>query len=151
MAVILANLIPWLESKEIANPWISFLLGIAGSTAIYSGAAKILSSLLESVRPLKELIFGKDDLQGTWTGMYEHVDHRRIYSVEHFEQFLDSLNIKGKGFTENGEVNSEWTSTASAIESKDKKLIYAYSCERYLDPAQFQGVCVFFFRAPILQ
>ncbi len=148
MAIVLTNLIPWLERRQLSTPWLGLIVGAVGSTAIYTGFAKILSGLLESNRLLKKLLFGKDDLQGTWIGMYQRADGCSVYSVEHFEQSLETLNIKGKGFTETGETINDWTSTASAIESKDKKLIYTYTCDRYGGPEQFQGVCVFSLERP---
>jgi hypothetical protein len=148
MASILAKVIPWLEVKQISSAWLVILVGIVGSTAIYTTAAKLLVSLLEHLRWVKKLLLAKDDLQGTWIGMYTNAEEQRIYSVEHFEQDLERLVIKGKGFDRSGEVTGEWNSIASAIDSVSKKLIYAYTCDRYKESGQFQGVCVFSLERP---
>jgi hypothetical protein len=148
MVVVLSGVIPWLESKQSTSAWISMLVGVGGSTAIYTAAAKLLVILLEHVRWLKKFFLGKDDLQGTWIGTYVNVEGERIYTVEHFEQDLENLAIKGKGFNRQGDVTGEWNSITSAIDSVNKKLIYAYTCDRYKELVQFQGVCVFALERP---
>lgn len=148
MSLVLSRVIPWLETKQTSTGGVSLLIGGAGSVGVYSTTAKLLLALLETSRTIKRLIFGKDDLQGTWIGSYKRGNGQTIYSVEHFEQNLNGLHIKGKGFTDSGEVNGEWTSVACAVDSNDKTLIYAYVCDRYGQSMQFQGVCVFTLERP---
>lgn len=148
MAAILAQVIPLLESKTSTSGFLTILIGIAGSSGIYTGLAKILGALLEHVRPLKKIMLGKYDLQGTWIGMYRARDGWPVYTVEHFEQDLDRLVITGKGFISTGAMKEDWTSIASIIDVTNKKLVYAYTCDRTFNSAHFQGVCVFSLEFP---
>ena len=148
MAVALSKIVPWLESKQASVGWISLVIGLVGSGAIYTSLAKLLDTVLNSNRFAKKLLFGKDDLQGTWVGCYVDRGGQNVYTVEHFEQSLDELRIKGKGFSENGEVRGEWDSIAATVDTDSKKLIYAYTCDRYHEASQFQGVCVFGLERP---
>jgi hypothetical protein len=55
---------------------------------------------------------------------------RLVYTVEHFEQDLSGLNIRGQGQRADGSWYADWESEAANINEQAGKLTYIYTCQK---------------------
>lgn len=84
-------------------------------------------------------------MQGTWVGHFTGRAGDIRYIVEHFEQTIDGLTIRGQSFTETGSSHANWTTEAATIDAERGRLIYTYSCDILTRGVVLQGVGVFHF------
>lgn len=125
---------------ELLNLLITFLGGIG----FYLIIKDIARYLLINIPVLKKFYLGLFYLEGTWIGGFTQ-GTETIFTVEYFEQSLNSLKIKGTGFYENGTQYAQWSSKAVSINSEDGILNYLYTCTRNNDDRTIEGVAEFIF------
>jgi hypothetical protein len=156
MYAVLIYVVPFLNTSSLTGSagqhtiWIqlgALLLATIGSVGIYHTLATILEWIFLRIRAIRKLVLGPSFLEGTWIGSYiEDVagTSTKRWTVEHFEQTLDSLVIRGKSYDTNGIVVASWESQAVQIDAKGGKLIYAYDCAK--QPSnRFSGLGIFSF------
>jgi hypothetical protein len=129
---------------KLLKPGVSLL----ASVGVYKLFAGLLLSTSRRWKPLKRWFLGPRYLNGTWVGMFRAADGSCIYTVEHFEQSLSSLQIRGEAFLETGETYAEWRSVSETIAEDAGLVTYTYTCDKDSEKGSFQGVCVFNFVRP---
>jgi hypothetical protein len=87
-------------------------------------------------------------VNGTWVGKFHSSSRGTIYTVEHFEQTLSSLKIRGQAFDASGVRYALWFSISSNIDEASGLVSYTYNCDKDADKGSFQGVAVFYFERP---
>lgn len=131
------KLLPWV------NNWWAPLATILSSVAVFRGFAAILAWMLEHSIFLKARVFGPYFMHGTWVGHFIGRAGDRRYVVEHFEQTLHALIIRGRSYAEDGSTHANWTSEAAAVDAERGRLIYTYSCDVIQRGVVLQGVGVY--------
>jgi uncharacterized protein (DUF433 family) len=149
MFIVLSAVIPLLESihlplgiKISLGPAIAFLT----SAATYQTVTKIFIALLRHSPWLKQKILGPFYVEGTWAGYLIDTDRKLYYVIEHFEQELTSLVIKGGAYTATGELVWRWQADATNINGQSGTLTYAFTCDPLDDGTVHQGLAVFDFK-----
>lgn len=130
------------------SPLATFLEPIGAlllSVGIYKLLAGILLGFARKLKFVKRHLLGASYVNGTWIGKFKGSDSSIVYTVEHFEQTLSSLKIRGQAFRESGESYAQWTSESETIDEVSGMLTYTYNCDKTNDKGSFQGVCVFQF------
>jgi hypothetical protein len=127
--------------------WQKAVVAYATSVAVYNLAASGLRWFLGRSRLSRQLFLGAIYLEGTWVGCYETPSKEKRLTVEHFEQTLEGLTIRGAAYTEtsNAEI-VQWISKATSINETDGTLTYSYACtHRAPSLSQFEGLANFYF------
>lgn len=124
---------------------LGLLLGLLLSLFIYKITSMLLNTSMIHFYFIKRLVLGNECMHGTWIGVFiGNNSDKRIY-VEHFEQDLESLIIRGTGYTESGELFAQWISEPVNINNKKGKLVYTYTSDVIYRQETSQGLGVFQF------
>lgn len=143
MWISFIKLLPLLHSLGTDNGWIGSLITIASSVGVYRGFAACLSWAINKCLPIKAFVFGPYFMHGTWVGYFVgHGGDVRLL-VEHFEQDLHALVVRGRSFLDDGSIHAKWTSEAATVDAERGRLIYTYSCDVMRQKITLQGVAVF--------
>lgn len=129
------------NSYAFLNPAFALLL----SLGIYKLLASILQIFFRKFGFVKKHLLGPSYINGTWIGKFTSTTGEPVYTVEHFEQTLSSLKIRGQAYRESGETYAQWTSVSETIDETAGILTYTYNCDKPTEKGSFQGVCVFQF------
>ena len=142
MYVVITKLIPQVSSFS----WIpNGLITIASTVGTYHVFSKGLGYLARKSNRIKKHFLGASFLQGTWAGSFTD-NGEKIITIEHFEQSLSGLKIRGQAFSPNGTTYAQWLSTAASVNSADGTLTYTYESDSYSDnPHSFKGIGFFQF------
>ncbi|PBP47703.1 hypothetical protein CCL11_08690 [Pseudomonas syringae] len=116
------------------------------TVGIYKLIANIILSLANRWGWVKRWLLGAHYLGGTWVGSFKSASGETIRTVEHFEQSLSTLKIRGQAFDEHGESYALWHSVSENIDTNSGLLTYTYNCDKDSDKASFQGIGVFHFQ-----
>jgi hypothetical protein len=142
------KLLPLLHTLDKRSGSVAALITIISSVAIYRGFAVLLAWALGRFLPLKAIVFGPYFMHGTWVGYFVgHGGDVRLL-VEHFEQDLHALVIRGRSFFDNGSTHANWTSEAATVDAERGRLIYTYGCDVMSREVTLQGVAVFQIERP---
>jgi len=124
---------------------LEIISGLVFSVGLYKLASSLLNTSMVHCSDIKKLIFGNEYMHGTWIGCFiGNNGDKRIY-VEHFEQDLESLMIRGTGYTESGEFFVQWQSEPGTIEPRKGRLVYTYTSDVIFKTETRQGLGVFQF------
>lgn len=93
---------------------------------------------------MKRLLLGASYMNGTWIGKFQGANGA-IYTVEHFEQGISSLKIRGQAFHANGSSYAYWNSVSETVDEVSGLLSYTYNCDKNSDKSSFHGLGVFHF------
>lgn len=133
-----------------AEKAVALAAGGLGSVGVYQTIAAALRWLFNRLRWVRRLVLGPAYLEGTWIGRYledvNGTDEKR-WTVEHFEQTLEGLVIRGYSFDANGKEVANWASQATLIEAERGKLTYSYTCKKHPNK-EFSGLAEFNFQRP---
>ncbi|MBI6709799.1 hypothetical protein [Pseudomonas syringae] len=116
------------------------------TVGIYKLIANMILSLANRWDWVKRWLLGAHYLGGTWVGSFKSASGETIRTVEHFEQSLSTLKIRGQAFDEHGESYALWHSVSENIDTNSGLLTYTYNCDKDSDKASFQGIGVFHFQ-----
>lgn len=145
MYFVIQHAVPLLD----VNPRIAVYLKPLGTLLLSIGIYKLLATLLlassRKIKFVKRHLLGPSYLNGTWVGKFRTSESSIVYSVEHFEQTLSSLKIRGQAFSVADESYAYWNSLSETIDVEAGVLTYTYNCDKNDDKGSFQGVCVFQF------
>lgn len=115
------------------------------SVGVYKLLATTLQSSARKIGLVKRHLLGANYVNGTWVGKFKSSTGALVYTVEHFEQTLSSLKIRGQAYGDSGEPYAQWTSVSETIDEVAGILTYTYNCDKPSEKGSFQGVCVFQF------
>jgi hypothetical protein len=91
-------------------------------------------------------MLGAAYIEGTWIGCYKTPKNENRLTVEHFEQTLDGIAIKGYAFTEGSDKPIvDWTSKAASVDGSLGVLTYSYTCNSAAEKTSFEGIADFKF------
>jgi hypothetical protein len=146
--VVMFYFIRYVVPQLIFSPTIDHLLkpgvSLLSAVGIYKSLAFLLLSTVRRWNWVKRLLLGASYLNGTWTGKF-NAKGETIYTVEHFEQTLSSLKIRGQAFHADGTSYGYWNSISETVDEVSGLLTYTYNCDLNSDKGSFQGLGVFHF------
>lgn len=118
-----------------------------GSAGFYQLVALGLSWLYEHFRLLRRLVLGPEYVEGTWIGCYRNERGDKKFTVEHFDQTLDGVVVRGHAYNDdaNNTEHATWISTSVAVNAAQGLLTYSYDCDSAGATNRFQGLAVFTF------
>jgi hypothetical protein len=143
MYFVIQHLSPMIEGST--TPFLKPTGALLLSVGVYKLLASLLLSTSRKIKFVKRHLLGATYVNGTWIGKFRLADESFVYTVEHFEQTLSSLKVRGQGFKGSGESYAQWTSVSETIDEVAGLLTYTYNCDKTNDKGSFQGVCVFQF------
>lgn len=144
MYFVIQYIVPLFSVSPIWAPYLKPIGALLLSAGVYKLFASLLLATSRRLKFVKRYLLGPHYLNGTWVGKFQAHDST-VYTVEHFEQTLSSLQIRGQAFTSAGESYAQWNSVSETVNAESGLLTYTYSCEKNDDKVSFQGVCVFQF------
>ncbi len=115
-----------------------------GSVAFYQLIASGLRWLFDHVRWVRRKVLGPEYVEGTWIGSFADRGGKKQFTVEHFEQTLDGLVIRGYAQSEANVFYAQWTSKSVAVDAEKGTLTYSYDCD--LTASKGQGLAIFTFQ-----
>lgn len=124
---------------------VEMAFGLTLSVGIFKLASSLLNATIVHVCCVKKIVLGNEYMHGTWVGYFiGNNGEKRIY-VEHFEQDLEHLTIRGTAYTENGDFFAQWQSEPAAIDQRKGRLVYTYMSDVIYKQETRQGLGVFQF------
>lgn len=145
MYFAIQKLLPLLQLDPNVDSYLKPAGTLLLSVGVYKFLATSLLGLARKMKFVKRHLLGASYLNGTWIGKFKAADSSVVYTVEHFEQTLSSLKIRGQAFRASGESYAQWNSESETIDETSGLLTYTYNCDKTSDKGSFQGVCVFQF------
>lgn len=142
MFVVVIVVVPLLTSLSTTYKAAATIAGVFGSMALYRGIAALLFAAFRKNLKLRKFILGPAFLEGTWVGYFPHGDSYH-FTVEFFDHETGETKITGREIDADGKTYASWKSYASSIDTDNRRLIYAYSCDVYGRDRQQQGLGVF--------
>jgi hypothetical protein len=131
-------------SPSTLNIYSKTVIVYIGSVAFYQLLASSLRWLFDHVRWVRRKVLGPEYLEGTWIGCFAGQGGEKQFTVEHFEQTLDGIVIRGYAQNETNALFAQWTSKSVAIDSVKGTLTYSYDCD--LRASKGQGLAMFMFQ-----
>lgn len=145
MYFVIQKLLPLFHLEPSIEPYFKPVGALLLSTGLYKLLAFGLLGFARKLKFVKRHFLGASYLNGTWIGKFTASDASTIYTVEHFEQTLSSLKVRGQAFRASGVSYAQWTSLSETIDELSGLLTYTYNCDKTNEKSSFQGVCVFQF------
>ena len=145
MYFVILHIVPLLNIYPTFDPYIKPIATLLLSMGVYKLLATILLAGSRNIKFIKRHLLGSYYVNGTWIGQFLDSDSSKIITIEHFEQTLSTLKIRGQGLTETGESYAYWESNSATIDAESGVLRYAYSCDQNSSKGSWQGICVFHF------
>jgi hypothetical protein len=131
-------------TKEQIVDGIKLLVTGLMALGTYKLVAVVLVWLINTIRFLKSFVFGPSYVEGTWIGRFRAASGPK-WTVEHFEQSLDGVVIRGYAENEDKTQYATWNSMAAAVDSVRGVLTYTYTCDVMGRNTPQQGIGVFQF------
>lgn len=123
--------------------FVEIISGLVFSVGLYKSASLLLNATMVHISLIKKIIFGNEYMHGTWVGYFiGNNGDKRVY-VEHYEQDLEYLTIRGAGYTEAGELFAQWQSEPATVDPRKGKLVYTYTSDVIHKQETRQGLGVF--------
>jgi hypothetical protein len=145
MYFVIANVVPSLPpAGGIAEYVVPPLGALLMSLGVYTFAAKTLQTMSRRLKLVKRHLLGPSYLNGTWVGSFE--EQGTVYdTVEHLEQTLSSLKIRGQAPNTAGASYAYWHSSSETILEREGRLNYTYELHRNDQIFSSEGICLFYF------
>jgi hypothetical protein len=145
MTWILIKLLECFPNYTQGNYIVKMTIGFFVSAGFYKLLATFYRFVLNRSELARRFTYGPDYVDGTWVGRYTAGSETRL-TVEHFEQTLDGLVVRGYAFTQSDSTPvSDWTSKAATINASRGELTFSYNCNHTKDNTTFQGLADFKF------
>lgn len=145
MFYFIKYVIPLLVFGQALDAILKPAVAMLASVGVYRILAGLILQAASRWRWVKRFLLGASYMNGTWVGKFLSSSNGAIHTVEHFEQTLSSLKIRGQGFDVRGSSYAYWHSVSEAINESSGLISYVYYCDTNSDTGSFQGVAVFFF------
>lgn len=143
---LLGHLSAWFPSTDALGSWQKAAIAYISSAGFYQLSATGLRYVLDHSKLARQWTLGAAYIEGTWIGCYKTPGNENRLTVEHFEQTLDGIAIKGYAFTEGSDRPVvDWTSRAAAVDGSLGVLTYSYTCNQATDKTSFEGIADFKF------
>jgi hypothetical protein len=136
MFIILLNIPQNIRSN---NELLIALVGAVSSVGIYFTFSKILIFLLMRINWVLKIFLGPYYIKGTWIGKVRRGSKLNAI-VEHYEQTLNSLVIRGYSFTPEGVEAANWSTSSAKIDIHEGALYCHYKTNLKTTVLQAEGV-----------
>jgi hypothetical protein len=140
MFVVLTWIVPWLQAQPIAVQAIAAGVALLATRGIYDSLAAILHHLAQRSLTLKQWLLGPAYLHGTWVGSLIGKGGDMRIIVEHYDQDLAELVVRGRSYTEAGDPHAEWHTLATRVQPKEGLLFCFYLTRIYSHATPAEGV-----------
>jgi len=162
MFAIIEYLVPMLQASAIPATFLQlipfatptqlveaskFVLTALATLGTYKLLAGLLIQSIDWAPYLKSFIFGPSYVEGTWIGQFHDKNYPK-WTVEHFEQSLNGIVIRGYAHNQDGTPYASWTSTAASVDDARGVLTYTYDCDLIGHNSPQQGIGIFQFERP---
>ena|SRR5688572_18364042 len=145
MYFVIQKLLPLLSLYPSVDSYLKPAASLLLSIGVYKLLATLLLGFARKLRFVKRHLLGASYVNGTWIGKFKASDSSIVYTVEHFEQTLSSLKVRGQAFRDSGDSYAQWNSESETIDEVSGLLIYTYNCDKTSERGSFRGACVFQF------
>jgi hypothetical protein len=146
MFYVIDFVVPRLTFSTELNQYIKPVVMIFSTVGVYKILATLFVGLAKHWNWVNRWLLGAHYLGGTWVGSFKSASGEIIRTVEHFEQSLSTLKIRGQAFNELGESYALWNSVSENIDAVSGLLTYTYRCDKDSEKNSFQGIGVFHFQ-----
>jgi hypothetical protein len=139
MFTILLNIPQNIRSN---NEVLITLVGAVSSVGIYFTFSKILIFLLMRFNWILKIFLGPYYINGTWIGKIRTgiETSKTNVLVEHYEQTLNSLVIRGYSFTPEGVGQADWSTVSAQIDPHEGALYCHYKTNIHKMVSQAEGL-----------
>jgi hypothetical protein len=143
----LVNQLPlWFPDVKNVNPVWQAILAVPTTVVFYKAVAFVYRLILNHWELAKKFTFGPEYVQGTWIGRYSNSAKELRLTVEHFEQTIDGLVVRGYAFTDQSATPVvDWTSKAASVNASLGELTFSYNCNNNENNTKFEGLADFKF------
>lgn len=140
-----AQLIAWMPATnpEHIVAVSKFILTALASVGTYKLIAKALLGALDHIPYLKAYVFSASYVEGTWVGRFFDSQGNPKWTVEHYEQSLGGIVLRGWAVNDDATNYASWVSDTVSIDAKAGILRYAYDCDVIYRGMRQQGIGVF--------
>lgn len=145
MFYFIKHVVPLLTFSPVVDEFLKPAVSLLTSVGIYKLIAGLLLTTVKRWKWVKRFLLGASYVNGTWIGKFQTASGETIHTVEHFEQTMSSLKIRGQAFKSSGSSYAHWNSVSETIDEVSGLLSYTYNCDKNSEKASFQGVGVFYF------
>lgn len=145
MFYFIKHVVPLLTISPVVDEFLKPAVSLLTSVGIYKLLAGLLLTTARRLKCVKRFMLGASYMNGTWIGSFQTESGETIHTVEHFEQTISSLKIRGQAFNSSGSSYAYWNSVSETIDEVSGLLSYTYNCNKNSEKGSFQGVGVFHF------
>ncbi len=158
MYLVIEFILPMLQASAVParlSAWIPFVsadqivalskvvLTALASVGAYKLIANFLVGAIERLPLLKAYIFNASYIEGTWVGRFIDSHSGPKWTVEHFEQSLGGIVLRGWATNNDGSRYADWESDTVSIDAKKGIVRFAYDCDVFHKNTRQQGIGVF--------
>lgn len=118
---------------------------VASTVGTYKMVSKVVEVAILKIQLVKNLVFGSSYMEGKWVGCYIGSDDKPVYFIEAYEQYFDSLIIRGEAYFSNGAYKGNWVSENVNIDVVKGEITYTYTTNFINNTHKNQGLAVFNF------
>jgi hypothetical protein len=112
-------------SPQNQSLWLWLLLSAASSLGFYRALTIVIGWVIEHSEVAMRLVMGPYFVRGTWIGILWTKTRKPRVVVEHYDQTLASLSVRGQSFKPDGELNAAWYTHSAQIQP-EKGLIHCF-------------------------
>lgn len=145
MFFVLLYLVPILRHYGTGIALFASVVAALSGAGLYRAASAALWKSFRTSLTLRKWMLGRNFLEGTWVGHYER-GGQSVVTVEFHSQANDIMEINGHEIDTDGNLISQWTSYAAALDARGTSLIYAYHCDVMWRQGSHDGVAKFTLR-----
>jgi hypothetical protein len=131
---------PWLRGLPITAQAFVAAVTLLATRSIYELLASILHRLARRSLTLNRWLLGPGYLRGTWVGSLIGKGGDTRILVEHYDQDLEGLVVRGRSYTQTGDPHAEWHTLATRVQPKEGLLFCFYLTRIYTHTSPAEGV-----------
>lgn len=134
------------QTPQSLGLWL--VLSAASSLGFYRALSIVLAWIIEHSSFAMRLVMGPYYLHGTWIGILWTKTRNPRIVVEHYDQSLTNLSIRGQSFKPNGELNATWYTHSAQIQPEKGLLHCFYGVNVLRKLYEVEGIGVLQFDRP---
>ena len=123
------TLIQTLNIQDNIFEILAILISFVTSIGCYRLLVSIFYILFDRIHWFRVIILGPFCLEGTWVGFSAGSQGDIRFYYEKFDQELDSVNIYGQSFTENGGFHGSWYVRNPMIDIESGEMTYCFEAD----------------------